>query len=90
MSSTAPRSSGLLSALRVFCLLLIGLHLAAPRMAEETSWGLWPVTYVSPLWRWLFAALAAHAVDGMSHAVAAPVMGPLYSDSVPLRARGVI
>ncbi len=37
----------------------------------------------------LFAALAAHAVDGMSHAVAAPVMGPLYSDSVPLRARGV-
>ena len=28
-------------------------------MAEETGWGLWPVTYVSPLWRWLFAALAA-------------------------------
>ena len=31
-------------------------------MAEETSWGLWPVAYVSPLWRWLLAALAAAAL----------------------------
>ena len=37
----------------------------------------------------LFRALASHAVDGRTDAVAAPVMGPLYSDSVPLRALGV-
>jgi acetylornithine deacetylase/succinyl-diaminopimelate desuccinylase-like protein len=37
----------------------------------------------------LFRALATHAVKDRPDAVAAPVMGPLYSDSVPLRTLGV-
>ena len=59
MSSKAIQRSNLLAALRLFCLLLIGLYLAAPWMTEENAWGIWPVTYLSPVWRWLVAVLVA-------------------------------
>ena len=59
MSSKPLQGSNLLAALRLFCLLLIGLYLAAPLMTEENAWGIWPVTYLSPVWRWLVAMLVA-------------------------------
>ena len=49
MSSKPLQGSNLLAALRLFCLLLIGLYLAAPLMTEENAWGIWPVTYLSPV-----------------------------------------
>ena len=30
-----------------------GPVLLTPLLNEETAWGLWPVTYLSPVWRWL-------------------------------------
>ena len=48
----SPTSRRLLWAVRLLALALIGLHLAAPRFPEATTWGLWPATYLSPGWRW--------------------------------------
>ncbi|MEZ4770812.1 MAG: hypothetical protein R2844_20650 [Caldilineales bacterium] len=53
------RTSGVLAALRVYCLLLLGLTLLTPLLTEETAWGLWPVTYLSPVWRWILVGLGA-------------------------------
>ncbi|MDH7487796.1 MAG: hypothetical protein QHJ81_16175 [Anaerolineae bacterium] len=58
MSQTVSAASRrLLMALRLLCLMLIALHLLAPLLPEERAWGLWPYTYLSPLWRWLLALL---------------------------------
>lgn len=58
-SDHAP-GAALLAVLRVFCLVLIAVHLAVPGLwTEEAAWGMWPVTYLPPLWRWGLAALAA-------------------------------
>ncbi|MCB0205213.1 MAG: hypothetical protein KDH89_10390, partial [Anaerolineae bacterium] len=53
------RPSGVLTALRIYCLLLLGLYLLTPLLTEETAWGLWPVTYLPPVWRWLLIGTAA-------------------------------
>jgi hypothetical protein len=52
-------SGRVLAALRIYCLAVIGLHLAAPLFPEAQVWGLWPATYLPSGWRWLLAALAA-------------------------------
>ncbi|OIO95440.1 MAG: hypothetical protein AUK03_05455 [Anaerolineae bacterium CG2_30_64_16] len=49
----------MLWAVRLLALALIGLHLAAPRFPEATTWGLWPATYLSPGWRWGLGLAAA-------------------------------
>lgn len=54
-----PAQQGLLLALRVFCLVLIALHLIVPLLPEQHAWGLWPFTYLPAVWRWLLAGLAA-------------------------------
>ena len=51
--SIRQRPPAVLTALRIYCLLLLGLFLLTPLLNEETAWGLWPVTYLSPVWRWL-------------------------------------
>jgi hypothetical protein len=59
MSSLPAISSGrVLAALQLFCLALIGLHLAAPLFAEASAWGLWPFTYLSRAGQLLLASLA--------------------------------
>lgn len=62
MSLASSRRPWVLTALRLFSLALIGLHLAAGRLFDEAgAWGLWPYTYL-PTWaQWLLAALAALA-----------------------------
>ena len=55
MSAVSRR---LLMAMRLLCLILVTLHLLAPLLPEEQAWGLWPYTYLPPLWRWVFALLA--------------------------------
>ena len=57
--STRQRTPAVLTALRIYCLLLLGLYLLTPLLSEETAWGLWPMTYLPPVWRWLLAAAAA-------------------------------
>jgi len=47
-----------LTSLRLYCLLLVGLHLAAPLFSEANAWGLWPFTYPARGWQLLLAALA--------------------------------
>ncbi len=59
MSSLPAIYSGrVLAALRLFCLALVGLHLAAPLFAEASAWGLWPFTYLSRAGQLLLASLA--------------------------------
>lgn len=58
LSSTSRR---LLWALRWLALVVIALHLAAPLFLESTVWGLWPMTYLPVLVRWLLACTAAFA-----------------------------
>lgn len=59
MSSLSPVSSSrVLAALRIFCLAVVGLHLAAPLFTEANAWGLWPYTYLPRAWQLLLAALA--------------------------------
>jgi len=55
MSAEARR---LMTALQVFAVLLIALHLAAPLLPEQKAWGVWPYTYLPVIWRWLLAILA--------------------------------
>ena len=50
--SIRQRPPAVLTALRIYCLLLLGLYLLTPLLTEETAWGLWPVTYLPPVWRW--------------------------------------
>jgi len=50
-------SRRLLLALRLLSALLIVLHLAAPWLPEDKAWGLWPTTYLPPVWRNTLAAL---------------------------------
>ena len=57
--SIRQRPPAVLTALRIYCLLLLGLYLLTPLLNEETAWGLWPVTYLSPVWRWLLVGAAA-------------------------------
>jgi len=57
MTSTSRR---LVLACRILGVGLIALHLAAPYLTEATAWGVWPATYLSPVWRWgLGLAVAA-------------------------------
>jgi len=59
MSQTVSAvSRRLLSALRLLCLILVALHLLTPLLPEEQAWGLWPYTYLPPLWRGLLALFA--------------------------------
>ena len=58
-TSTRERTPAVLTALRIYCLLLLGLYLLTPLLSEETAWGVWPITYLPPVWRWLLAGLAA-------------------------------
>ncbi len=52
-------SRRLLWSLRGWVLLLLILHLAAPRFGEAMAWGLWPVTFVTPPVRWALALSVA-------------------------------
>ena len=59
MPSSSPVSpSRVLTAQRVFCLALVGLHLAAPLFTEAAAWGLWPFTYLPRAVQLLLAGLA--------------------------------
>jgi hypothetical protein len=52
-------SRRLLAALRLLALVSIGASLAAPRLTEQSAWGLWPSTYLPADWRWGLALVAA-------------------------------
>lgn len=54
----AVRQPRALLGLRFASFLLIAFHLLAPRLGEEQAWGLWPFTYLPPLWRGVLAGLA--------------------------------
>ena len=45
--------------LRILVLVLLSLHLAAPRFGEAAAWGLWPITFCAPAVRWALALLIA-------------------------------
>lgn len=62
MSFSPANSSRVLTALRIFCLAVVGLHLAAPGFDEASAWGLWPYTYLPRAWQVLLAALAVLAI----------------------------
>lgn len=97
MPSSDPRGARLLAILRVFCLVLIGMHLFTPYLAEEQAWGLWPFTYFPLIWRWLLAGSAAllcvpgvtghvtafmgRTLDAVSNALAAAFQGLSLSPS---------
>ncbi|MFZ1238958.1 MAG: hypothetical protein WAV66_06380, partial [Anaerolineae bacterium] len=55
---TSP-SRRLLWSLRGLVLVLLILHLAAPRFGEAAAWGLWPITFFAPAVRWTLALLVA-------------------------------
>lgn len=57
MLLSSAHSDRVLAALRIFCLVLIGLHLTAPLFSEANAWGLWPFTYLPRTWQLLLAAL---------------------------------
>lgn len=62
MSPALSRRPWVLTALRLYSLALIGLHLAVGRLFDEAgAWGLWPYTYLPTAAQWLLAALAALA-----------------------------
>lgn len=58
MLLSSVSSARVLASLRIFCLALVGLHLAAPLFSEASAWGLWPFTYLPRAWQVLLAALA--------------------------------
>ncbi|HSN74751.1 MAG TPA: hypothetical protein VL334_06605, partial [Anaerolineae bacterium] len=62
MVLTPAHGSRVLAALRIFCLAVVALHLAAPLFAEANAWGLWPYTYLPKGWQLLLAALAILAI----------------------------
>lgn len=49
---------GRLLCLRGVAWLTLALHVSAPWLQETWAWGVWPATYLPPLWRWGLAALA--------------------------------
>ena len=59
MPATDFPSRRVLWALRLLCLALIALHLAAPRLPEAYAWSVWPYGYLPLVWRWTLAVLAA-------------------------------
>ncbi len=59
MSFSPSYGERMLTALRVMCLAIVGLHLVAPLLSEADAWGLWSFTYLPPLWRWLLAIATA-------------------------------
>ncbi len=63
MLLSSAYSARVLTALRVFCLALVILHLLAGRFAEADAWGLWPYTYLPRAGQLLLAALAQRALD---------------------------
>jgi hypothetical protein len=44
--------------LRLLALLIVALQLAAPLAQESWAWGVWPTTYLPPVWRWALGAAA--------------------------------
>jgi hypothetical protein len=52
----------LVRSLRLWGLLLIALHVAAPLLPEQLAWGVWPATYLPAGWRWGLALAAAGLV----------------------------
>ncbi len=65
--SIRQRTPAVLTALRIYCLLLLGLYLLTPMLSEETAWGLWPVTYLPPVWRWLLAGAGGDRMPAGRH-----------------------
>ena len=59
MSVDTSSSRRLRCSLRGLTLILLILHLAAPRLGETAAWGLWPITFFAPAVRWALALLAA-------------------------------
>ncbi len=55
-------SRRVLLTLRLLALMLIALHLLAPRFSEANAWGVWPFTYLPLAWRWGLALAAAIVV----------------------------
>ncbi len=55
---TANSQNWLLSGIRLWGLVTLTLHLAASRLPEETSWSLWPYTFLPPWLGWTLALLA--------------------------------
>lgn len=67
---TAEAEEWLLSALRVWGLIVLSLHLAASRLPEETAWSLWPYTFLPPWLGWILALLAgALIIPAVSHLI---------------------
>ncbi len=68
---TQNAQNWLLSAVRLWGLVLLTLHLAAFQWPEEMAWSLWPYTFLSPWLGWALALLAGTLVmPPVSHAVA--------------------
>lgn len=54
----------LVRSLRIWGLIVMGLHLAAPLFTEAAAWGIWPATYLPAGWRWGLGLLAAALIVG--------------------------
>jgi hypothetical protein len=60
----------LLASIRLWGLILLTLHLAAANLPEETSWSLWPYTFLLPWLGWALALLAgALIIPAVSHGI---------------------
>ena len=70
-SYTSPTAQNwLLSAIRLWGLTLLTLHLAASKLPEKTSWSLWPYAFIPPWLGWALALLAgALIIPTVSQAV---------------------
>lgn len=55
---SSPAQDWLLSAIHLWGLILLTLHLAASHLPEESSWSLWPYTFLPPWLGWMLALLA--------------------------------
>ena len=68
--ASLPAQNWLLSAIHLWGLILLTLHLAAAKLPEETSWALWPYTFLPPWLGWTLALLAgALIIPAMSQPI---------------------
>jgi hypothetical protein len=53
-----PAQAWFFTAMQLWGLFLLTLHLAASRLPEDTAWSLWPYTFLPPWLGWTLALLA--------------------------------
>jgi hypothetical protein len=76
---TAHPADWLLSAIQLWGLILLTLHLAAAKLPEESAWSLWPFTFLPPWLGWLLALLAgALIIPAMAELVLAGLRFTIY------------